>query len=1018
MKKQLFFYLFLLQTILAHAQSFSVHGKVTDESGAPLPGSTVVVAGTTRGVATDFNGDYRITVKNGEILEYSFVGMQKETVQVTDQQEINVVLKESRVNLDEVEVVAYGVQKKVTVTGSISSIGTEELAKLPTISVANSLAGRVTGLSTVQYSGQPGADDPMIAVRGVSTLNGTSPLMLVDGVERSFTQLDPNEIENITILKDASATAVYGVRGANGVIIVTTKRGTEGAPKISFSTSVGAQQPTRLLDFADSYTYALMYNEAQTNDGVTPDNLRFNPTALEAFRTNSSPILYPNTNWMDKLIKPASLQTTNNINISGGTKTVKYFISLGYTKQNGLFNTFNSQYDNNFSYDRYNYRTNLDIDVTKSTQLGLTIGGRTGIQNEPNSKDGMNFLFRDIYWAVPFSGPGIVDGKYVINNNEQYIPGQKKDGLDPFYGLGYNNQVNNTLNLDIQLNQKLDFILKGLNFRIKYANNSSYNHTKNRNSSVASYIPYYLTDVDPGAAGDSTIVYKKSGSDGVLGYWESRSKARNWYAETALSYAGKFGPHNVGALLLYNESKNFYPTTITDIPRGLVGLAGRVTYDYKTRYMVEVNLGYNGSENFAIGRRFGFFPAVSLGWIISDENFVKNNVSFLDYMKLRFSYGEVGNDQFGGSRFLYVPGTYYLNRGSYSFGTDNPANQIAAAEGSIGNPFVTWETALKQNYGVDIKLFKGKLALNMDYFYEHRKDILWSRSTVPSILAISLPAENIGEVKNEGYEISARWDQNISNLRFWVSPNVSYAHNTILYKDEIPQPYPYLYETGHPLGQPFGYVFDRFWTEADLQPGANVPDHKYAAKPGDMMYKDLNKDGVIDSYDQMAIGYPDLPEYTMGMNAGFTYKNIDFYMAWAGATHTSRVLDETYKVAFGSTHDRSLLQYMADGRWTPENAAGATYPRMSISGSVNNSKPSDFWVRDASYIRLKTVEVGYSFNIPALKNIGILNMRAFVNAYNLLTFSKLKITDPESRTGSNSVYPLIKVYNAGLKFNL
>jgi len=932
----------LFGSILATmAQEYSLTGTVTDATGEPLPGVTVLEKGSVSGTITDGNGMYTINVAPGDVLVFSFVGMETREIEVTNQRVLDLEMVSTMQDLEEVQVVAYGQQKKVSITGAITSVKSDELLKSPNASVANSLAGKVTGLSTVQFSGQPGADDPSIFVRGVASLSEerSQPLMIVDGVERSFMQLDPNEIESISVLKDASATAVYGVRGANGVIIVNTKRGEQGAARISASFSSGIQQPTRLLDFTDSYTYAQRYNEAQVNDNpeLTPEQLRFTPEALEAFRTGSDPLIYPDTDWMDYILKPSAMQYKGNVNISGGTEKVKYFVSIGYLNQDGLFKTFDSQYDYNFSHKRYNYRTNLDIQVTKTTKIGITSGGRVGITNQPNTKDGMNFLFRNIYWSVPFSGPGLVDDRYVLSS-DYYIPDNKKDGLDPFYGLGYSNILNNNLDFDIDIDQRLDVITPGLKFRAKVSYNTDYRHAKVRNSSVAHYEPYYLPDVNPEAdSTDRTIVYRKIGSDGNLGYGENYGKGRNYYMEAGLSYAREFGAHNLGGLLLYNQRKVYYPSQFREIPTGLVGLVGRITYDYNTKYLADFNIGYNGSENFAQEQRFGVFPAFSAGWILSEESFM-DALPFIEYLKIRGSYGWVGNDKIGGNRFLYLPDSYNPSSGGYNFGIDSPTNRTIAREGQIGNPDVTWETAKKQNLGIDLKVARGRLGVNFDLFRENRDDILTFRGTVPGIVAYDLPAVNIGEVENKGYEAELRWNDRVgAGARYWINLNISHARNEIIYMDEVPQNEDYLYRTGHPVSQPFGYIFDYFYSEGDAA-DTEIPDHQYDLKPGDMVYQDLNDDGVINQDDQMAIGYPVYPEYTFGANMGFVVGDFEFSMSWAGASNTSRMLDETYRVAFGATLNRSLLQYMADGRWTPETADQATYPRMTLTGKENNSK--------------------------------------------------------------------------------
>ena len=1000
------------------AQQRTIRGIVTDKDGFPLPGANVNIKGTTIGNITNVDGNYTINAGSEDVLLFSYIGYSLKEVPVGNQEVINVILEESAEALEEVVVIGYGEQKKVTVTGAISAVSSEEILKSPSASVANSLTGKVTGLASVQYSGQPGEDEATLYVRGVASLTEerSAPLMIVDGVERSFMQLDPNEVESITVLKDASATAVYGVRGANGVIIVTTRRGKEGPARITANVSTGLQVPMGLMDFADSYTYATNFNQAQLNDNpaLDPNLLKFSPEAIEAFRTGSNPLIYPDIDWVDYIMKPSAMQTKGNVNISGGTDRVKYFVSLAYLNQDGLFKTFDSDYDYNFSFNRYNYRSNIDIDLTKSTKVGITIGGRVGIKNQPDPNDGMNSLFRNISWSVPFSGAGIVDGRY-IRSGELYIAGPKKDGLNEFYGKGFQNLTSNDLNFDVDLRQDLSALVQGLSFRTKISYNSFYTHNKRRNSSVANYEPYYRLDVDSTAIGDSTIVFRKNGSDGTLSYSESTSRGRNNYLEFGLEYGRTFGNHNVTGLVLYNQRKVYYPSQFNYIPTAVVGLVGRITYDFRTRYLLDLNLGYNGSENFAEGRRFGLFPAVSAGWIVSEEAFFPESF-FISYMKLRASVGLVGNDKIGSDRFLYLPDSYTIDAGGYNFGTNVPTNQPGAAEGQVGNPLVTWETATKQNYGLDMNFFNGKLGFNFDYFYEYRKDILTKRQTVPGYLAIDLPAVNIGEVKNQGYEVEVKWRQKItSQVRYWINFNTSHAVNEIIFMDEVEQPEPYLYRTGYPVNQYFGYIFEGFYD--DTQENEDLPDHLYELQPGDMTYRDLNGDSVINQLDQRAIGYTAYPQDVFGLNLGLQIKNFDVSVYISAATNTSRMLEETYRKAFGETLDRSLLQYMADGAWTPETAADATFPRMTLSGSENNTKDSDFWVRDASYIRLKNVEIGYDFKGESLRRLGVKALRIYANGYNLITLENLKVADPESRTSRLPDYPLTKIYNVGVKMN-
>lgn len=999
------------------AQNVTVSGVVKDDMGEPVIGAGVLVKGTTSGTITDIEGhfSFRADDLNGTLV-VSFVGMDTQEIPMKGKRTFEVVLMPSNNLLEEVQVVAYGSQKKVTLTGSISSVNTDELLKVPTASIGNMLSGVLSGVSSVQSSGQPGGDDPDVFIRGISTLNATNakPLYLVDGVERSFFQIDPNEIENITILKDASSTAVFGVRGANGVIIVTTKRGKEGKAKINASFSYGIQAPTRMPEFVNSYDYATYLNEAYTNDGKDP---KFTPESVEAFRTHSNPILYPDTDWMDLLFKSSAPQTQGNVNISGGTSRVRYFISMGMLNQKGFFKNHDTRYDANFNYNRYNYRANLDVDFTKTTLVAINLGGRVEKRNFPRSGDDMNQLFRRIYWATPFSGPGIVDGKW-IKGNGQYLPVGLSDGLGVIYGRGFGSKTTNVVNLDMALTQKLDFITKGLQFKIKIAYNSSFDHNKDRGTSIESYQPWYRKDVTwmehPAGSDPDEIVYIQEGEAGLIGYGESFGKARDWYAEASFDWKRDFGKHHLAALALYNQSKAYYPDSdYPGIPRGYVGLVGRVTYDYDNKYLIEGNVGYNGSENFAPGHRYGLFPAVSAGWVLTQEEFLKDN-PVINFLKIRGSYGIVGNDRYHPynnnfmDRFLYLPNSYFIG-GGYQFGTGTSWSP-GAYEKSFGNSGLSWEKSAKQNYGIDFSLFDQKLSGSIDYFYEKRTDILAKASTDPAIHAMNLPVLNLGIVSNKGVELNLKWNHKIDKIRYWANLNLSYAKNKIVYQDEVPSEYKYTLRTGHPVGQPFGLIVRGLYHEGM----EDVADHSYLLKEGDVVYKDLNDDGKIDDNDKMAIGYPSYPLLNAGLTLGFEYKGFDFSMLWVGATKTSRVLQETFRKPLGDTDDRSLMLHQFQDRWTPETAATAKLPRPSIDGAKNNYRDSDLWVKDASYLRLKNIEIGYNFRLPFMPKIGMETMRVFMTGYNLLTLDKLKISDPESMSSGVPQYPVMRVINFGL----
>lgn len=680
-------------------KSKTVVGTVTD-NGEPIIGASVVVKNAGKGVITDMDGNFKLDVPVGATIVISYVGYDSKEIVYKGESTLKVELSEDVLQLQEVQVVAYGVTKKVTVTGAISSVGTEEILKSPVSSISNALTGKLPGLSTVQRTGQPGADDATMYVRGVGSLTEglSSPLVLVDGVERSFNQLDPNEIEDISILKDASSTAVFGVRGANGVILVTTKRGQEGKPKINVSTSYSLQMPTRMPEFANSYEYASTYVNAQRQDGIE-SNFAFTDEAIEAYRTHSNPLAYPDTDWVDMLIKDVALQTQHNFSISGGTRGVRYFASLGVLTQDGLFKSFEKEYDGNFKYNRYNYRINLDLDLTKTTLMRMNLGGRVNDKRTPNyeGSSDIGLLFRDIYWAIPMSGVGIMDGKWIWPDTKEFsLPGTVRDGLYPYYGKGYNTSAGNILNFDFMLEQKLNFITKGLKAHVKASYNSGVTLKKLRKTSY----PHYETIVNE----DGTVNLRKVGDQTNLQYSESTSRSRDWYMEVAMNYKRDFGDHHVSALAMYNQTMKYYPDSNPDefksIPRSYIGLVGRATYDWKTRYMVEMNVGYNGSENFAPGKRFGLFPAVSAGWVLTEENFMQPLKPWLSYFKLRASYGVVGNDRVSGNyRFLYLPDSYNPSTGSYYFGNSISTAWQGAVESKIGNPDVTWETAQSRIMG-------------------------------------------------------------------------------------------------------------------------------------------------------------------------------------------------------------------------------------------------------------------------------------------------------------------------------
>lgn len=1016
-----------------------IRGKVVDRGGQSVIGASVVEKGTNNGVIADIDGNYTIEVRgSSSVLEYSAIGYVSKEETVAARNIIDVVLLEDLIQLEEVVVIGYGTQTKASITGALSVVDPKSLTQAPVSSVTNVLAGNVPGVSSVQVSGQPGKDAASIYIRGTGSLSSSlsTPLVLVDGVERDFSQIDPNEVENMSVLKDAASTAVFGVRGANGVILITTKRGKEGRMSINASTNTGIQQPIALVEQVGSYEFAKFWNTKMSNDGITDKSRYFSREAIEAYRIGADPIMYPNVNWTDMMCNKVFLQSKNNINISGGGKNINYFVSLGYLFQNGALKQLKEvPYNNNYSYNRYNYRANLDVALTPVTKFKLNLGGYLGKVQEPCSVVetlGNAWVFATV-WAVPMAGPGFVDGIRTLVP-KGFIPSdvELRDAYQCFYGFGYRQNYNVTLNVDMELEQSLDMITKGLSLSLKGSYDNVFSLQKQRHSWGAEYqVAYYksyledktkpMTDPDY----DKTIMYVQEGSNYPLTYSETYGRKRNWYIEAKLNYSRAFGKqnqHKVSAMFLYNQSRNYYPATYTYIPRSYIGYVGRATYSYADRYYVDVNLGYNGSENFAPGKtRYGLFPSASLGWVITGEKFMKN-VRFLDFLKLRASYGKVGND-ISSSRFLYMPEAW-SSSGSYNFGVDNPISQETYSHSTPGNRGVTWETASKQNYGLDATLFRDRLKLSFDYFYEHRTGILITPNSIPSVIAMTLPEMNLGEVDNSGYEVSVGWQDKYDNgFSYNINANVSFARNKIVYMDEVKSSFDYQNQTGGPTGRYLLYQYEGLYQYSDfveneegklvLKP--ELPQPMVAVYPGDAKYADISGDGKINGDDKMRCGYSVRPEYMFGLNFGVRYKGLSLSTQWAGATHVSRLMAAgTYRIPFTNAGGRGLLKYFYDECWSPENQSG-TLPRAAETSEAWNSEDSTLWLKDASYFRLKTLSLSYSFSgMKSLKSVGIKSLDLSFTGYNLLTFTGLTFMDPEAMPTDRGDYPLVKIYSIGL----
>lgn len=1002
-----------------------IRGIVRDNNRLPLVGATVIVKGTSQGVIADKDGKFSLEVKSSDILVANMVGFLPKEILVGNAKFIEFIMSESVKEIDNVIVIGYGIQKKETVTGAINSIGSKDILRSPSASVSNSIIGRLPGLTAVQRSGEPGQDGSIFKIRGIGTLNDgaeSAPLIMIDGVERSTLDLlDPNEIESINILKDASSTAVYGVRGANGVILITTKSGSVGKPEITLSANFGWQSYTMMPKLVNAYEWATLYNEGIANEksSKTP----YSQVAMDAWKNHTSPVIYPDVDWVDMMFRNNAPQQQYNVNISGGSEKMKYFVSFGTLHQEGIYKDHNIEGVNfsvNPNYRRFNIRTNLDIKVTNRINLGINLGSFFTDGNYANTSTSL--IFDYITRTNPGGSIGVLDGKLITaySGNDPLI-GAGRTLTNPVSAViadGFREFTSNTYNLTLNLNYDLSFIVNGLSARVKVGYDDFVSHTVNYTlSGVPEYSVVITNPDDPNGyyLVKNNYEYPFTASESYQGRY------RNVYIETSLNYSRIFGRHRVTALALYNQKTQNDPGFQYDLPKGLLGFVGRITYNYDNRYLAEYNMGYNGSENFAEGRRFGFFPAFSLGWLVTEEKFIPKN-KILTSMKIRGSYGEVGNDKIGGNRYLYLPSTFTYGSNGYNFGTygQNVQYYPASAEGTIGNPFVTWERAKKSDIGVDMKMFSNKLSFTGDLFWEKRDNILWNFGTMPSTIGATLSAANLGKVNNKGIELELGWESGIREFNYRLIGTFSYAKNKIIYMDEPKQAYDYLSQTGYSVDQYKGYINEGFInTTADLE---NQPAHGWGSlwDKGELNFIDVNGDGIINSYDKVCIGYGPYPEINYGLSIGLSWKNLELNALLQGVTNVTLYLKQSAVCPL--YYSRSAQKWHL-GRWTEERyLAGETitYPRM-LSDNINSpsfidqNPMSTFWLYDASYLRLRNLELAYNYRSVKLKNRGISLIRIYLNGTNLLTFSNMENFDPEAPSGIGSFYPMQKIYNMGFK---
>lgn len=990
----------------ASQQQINVSGKVTDSSNSPLPGVTVVLKGTTQGTITDANGNYSLAnVSSDATMVFSFVGMRTQEIPVAGKTSVGVVMEEDAIGIDEVVAVGYGTQKKVNLTGSVATLKGDKLAKSPAVNVTQSLAGHLPGVIINSRSGEPGKDDSEIYIRGRSTLGNTSALIIIDGVERGgMGQLNPNDIESISVLKDASA-AIYGARAANGVILITTKRGGNEKPTINLSYDMGLSQPTRNPFMADSYTFASVYNEIEDIEGRTP---KYSNEELQKYKDGSDPN-YPNTDWYDFIVRDVTPQYRVNASVSGGNERTRYYFSFGSVTQQGQYRNSSTKLQ------QYNLRSNIDVDITDWFQLGMNVSGRYDDKNYPIR--GANELNSHIYlyqpnWQPYYPG---TDYKMPLRGNESILNWVSNNA-------GYQKQDVKSVQTTLSSKIKIPGV-EGLS--VDGSASYDFGNIFSKSFETPSYV-YYENE----STGE--YVKSRSGMSPELARLTDRAEYSSlFYLITKVNYERTFGQHKVGVMVGYEQTKtkgNYLSASRSDfltasIPQLFAGSSdkekqsntgnashfarqnvfSRFNYDYAGKYLLQFTMRADGSSNFPSDERFGYFPSVSAGWRISEESFIKDNLEFLQNLKLRGSYGKMGNDRV--DAFQYLKSYGFGNR--YVIGGGDVSGLV---QSNIPNPNITWETAETWNGGFDATLWKGLLGIEFDYFKTRRSDILTKRTAIiPDYTGLTLPDENIGIVDNKGFELVLSHNRKIRDFTYNISGNVSFARNKVIFSDEQPASEPYQMATGRPYGAPLIYhAIGIFKDETDLE---KYP-HMLGARPGDIIYEDANGDKVINSRDRIRINETNVPEIVFGLNIDMKYKNFDLSLLFQGQENAKQYFGGYFPVMSYSLGN--FLAWRANDRWSPENME-ATMPRGSSGLWNNNTEASTQWLVDAGFLRLKNVELSYSIPSHICRKMMLQNISVSASASNLFfIYDHMKDLGFDPETNNYWYYPQQRVINLGV----
>ena len=1038
MKNFLFICMLLLglSTSALAQESIVVTGVVTDTNKEPMIGVNVSISNIPGlGAITDLNGKYSIKMPPYHKLVFTYIGFEKVEVLVKEQRTVNVTMKEASAReIDEVVITGTGAQKKLTVTGAITNVDVDVLKANPSGSMANALAGNVPGILAMQTSGKPGSVSEFW-IRGISTFGAsTSALVLVDGFERSLDEINVEDVESFSVLKDASATAIYGSKGANGVVLITTKHGKAGKINISAKAETFYNMLTQVPDFVDGYTYASMANEAKITRNLEP---LYKADELEIFRLGLDPDLYPNVNWIDELLRKGSWSTRATLSMNGGGNTARYYVSGSYLDQQGMYKVDKAlkDYNTNANFRRWNYRMNVDIDITKSTLLKVGVSG--SLQKANDSGVGS-----DAIWTALMGYNAIMVPKLYSNG---YVPAYGNDNGDRFNPwvqatmTGYRENWKNNIQTNVTLEQKLDFITKGLRFVGRFGYDTENNNWINRRKWPEQWKAkrFRATDgtLDYDRVAEERKMFQESGSDGL----------RNEFFEAELHYSRGFKHHHLGGTLKYNQSSKIKTVGLGDdlkqgIARRNQGLAGRFTYNWNYRYFIDFNFGYTGSENFAAGHRFGFFPAISGAWNIAEESLIKKHLKWMNMFKIRYSYGKVGNDNLGNTRFPYLydietmtkkDGDKTVDTGGYNFGDYTFDRYYGGMRySSLSSPNVTWEIATKHDLGIDFSFFNDKLSGSVDYFNEKREGIYMLREYLPGIVGLeSNPSANVGKVTSEGFDGHFTFRQKLGAVGLTIRSNITYSKNEIVDRDEENNYYWYKMQKGHRVNQARGLISLGLFKDYDDIRNSPVQDFDgYKVMPGDIKYKDVNGDGKIDGNDQVAIGATTKPNLIYGFGIAANWKGLDVNLHFQGAGKSTYFIDGStvHMFKLGDGWGNVLSEMANSNRWISADISGdpatenpnAEYPRLSYGPNSNNYQQSTYWLRNGSYLRLKTVEVGYTLPTQLVNKVHFNTVRIFFVGTNLLTWSAFKLWDPEMGSTDGKRYPLSKNLSLGISVNL